>query len=649
MAEIDILSINNKKIQDVEARKDIKTIKENQINLVEDDTSTEGISDSEHDTLTTTNKTIIGGINELNSQFKDIANDILDFDVLTIPEEIANKKEQIYILRKQLLFDGIDRSKNLILRFNPKIKFKLDIGFENIIDAIKITNYDNVLIDGLSISGNLKIDENGKCTINTTEITHKNYSTICGNLLNISNCNTVQVINSKFYNSHLNGIFIRRCKKISILYNEVCDSFFNGIDVAQISDKILIKSNSVKGLGDFGIDTNSKIGGLGIIVGLSDNVTIEDNKLNNITDTAIKTEGCNHTIMKCNYVDGFGKDGLKVQGYAGMLNIKDSKIVNNTVKNKFVGRTDGSSYIIVHDCDGSIVDGNVIIKEGNSVLSTEENGVKVIALNGMSPNNVKILNNTITLLNTKGIYASYSDNLVIANNTLNCLILSYAENVFIQNNKIKRSNQNDTAIGIQCVKSHLCLLKDNEIDSFHTAIYIDVGNISKIIKITDNNIYNCNFIPIRIKNDSLEKSIKINTLQINDNYCDGYNMTTNTFPSYCCTIIGNYIKIDEVIFKNNRFIRSGTDLPAISGIFWFHNSTDAKISRIVYSDNFLDENNAVLPNDAPQFGRLIGRVHMKNMPSYTTDFINGDKILKSNITNNFTSWTLLNNAWVETN
>ena len=76
MAEIDILSINNKKIQDVEARKDIKTIKENQINLVEDDTSIEGISDSVHDTLTSTNKTIIGGINELNSQFKEIAKQV---------------------------------------------------------------------------------------------------------------------------------------------------------------------------------------------------------------------------------------------------------------------------------------------------------------------------------------------------------------------------------------------------------------------------------------------------------------------------------------------------------------------------------------------------------------------------------------------
>lgn len=74
MAEIDILSINNKKIQDVEARKDIKTIKENQINLIEDDTSMEGISDSVHDTLTTDAKKIIPAINEVNDKFKDIAN-----------------------------------------------------------------------------------------------------------------------------------------------------------------------------------------------------------------------------------------------------------------------------------------------------------------------------------------------------------------------------------------------------------------------------------------------------------------------------------------------------------------------------------------------------------------------------------------------
>lgn len=74
MAEIDILSINNKKIQDVEARKDIQVIKENQINLIEDDTSMEGISDTVHDTLETDDKRIIGGINEVNAKLKEIAN-----------------------------------------------------------------------------------------------------------------------------------------------------------------------------------------------------------------------------------------------------------------------------------------------------------------------------------------------------------------------------------------------------------------------------------------------------------------------------------------------------------------------------------------------------------------------------------------------
>lgn len=100
MAEIDILSINNKKIQDVEARKDIKTIKENQINLIEDDTSIEGISDSTHDTLNTNDKTIVGAINEVNSQTKDISN-------ISLVKETDGK---IYIKKQDgtLLGNGIE-------------------------------------------------------------------------------------------------------------------------------------------------------------------------------------------------------------------------------------------------------------------------------------------------------------------------------------------------------------------------------------------------------------------------------------------------------------------------------------------------------------------------------------------------------------
>lgn len=59
---------------DTALKADIQTLKDNEINLIEDDTSMEGISDTVHDTLETNDKRIIGGINEVNAKLKDIAN-----------------------------------------------------------------------------------------------------------------------------------------------------------------------------------------------------------------------------------------------------------------------------------------------------------------------------------------------------------------------------------------------------------------------------------------------------------------------------------------------------------------------------------------------------------------------------------------------
>lgn len=52
---------------------DIQTLKDNEITLVKDETSMEGIKDNEYPTLTTQDKTLIGSINEVNAQYKDIA------------------------------------------------------------------------------------------------------------------------------------------------------------------------------------------------------------------------------------------------------------------------------------------------------------------------------------------------------------------------------------------------------------------------------------------------------------------------------------------------------------------------------------------------------------------------------------------------
>lgn len=82
-----------KKIEDVKnsldaptIKSDIQDLKDNKINLIEDETSMEGISDTEHDTLETKDKRIIGAINEVNSQCKDKANKINEIKWINVVE-----------------------------------------------------------------------------------------------------------------------------------------------------------------------------------------------------------------------------------------------------------------------------------------------------------------------------------------------------------------------------------------------------------------------------------------------------------------------------------------------------------------------------------------------------------------------------------
>lgn len=65
-----------KAYDDTAIKADIQTLKTNAVNLVEDETSMEGIKDNEYPTLNTQDKTLIGSINEVNAQCKDITNKI---------------------------------------------------------------------------------------------------------------------------------------------------------------------------------------------------------------------------------------------------------------------------------------------------------------------------------------------------------------------------------------------------------------------------------------------------------------------------------------------------------------------------------------------------------------------------------------------
>lgn len=86
---------------------DIQTLKDNEVTLVKDETSMEGIKDNEYPTLTTQDKTLIGGINEVNTQCKDIAKQTItteertkltnleNYDDSSIKNDIQTQKARI--------------------------------------------------------------------------------------------------------------------------------------------------------------------------------------------------------------------------------------------------------------------------------------------------------------------------------------------------------------------------------------------------------------------------------------------------------------------------------------------------------------------------------------------------------------------------
>lgn len=86
---------------------DIQTLKDNEVTLVKDETSMEGIKDNEYPTLTTTDKTLIGSINEVNTQCKDIAkktitteertklNSLENYDDTSVKNDIQTQKSRI--------------------------------------------------------------------------------------------------------------------------------------------------------------------------------------------------------------------------------------------------------------------------------------------------------------------------------------------------------------------------------------------------------------------------------------------------------------------------------------------------------------------------------------------------------------------------
>ena len=170
-------------------------IEDNQLNLIEDGT-TKGIKDTEYDTLTTTDKTIIGGINELNSQFKDIAKDLKSLKL------VAGDNNTI-----KLMLGNIELSRLVISGGTVEKPVYGNLVFDNSFVKIKENGSANIGVK-LDAKPNQNqtitiLEDSDILSVNKTSLTFtpNNYNTYQYVTITVSSINTSETVNIKFINS----------------------------------------------------------------------------------------------------------------------------------------------------------------------------------------------------------------------------------------------------------------------------------------------------------------------------------------------------------------------------------------------------------------------------------------------------------------
>ena len=239
-------------------KNDIQLIKDSQIILEEDETSMEGMSDNEYPTLTTTDKTLIGSINEVNAQYKDIANEkvkhvnfpklesdlsdseriqrAIDFACKNNKTEVFLNYNETYVLKK-----GLELKNNISLR---GLKSTLTRQFNRTIGYAMIKILGNCEISDIIIDGgsdNISVDIQNEEYINYSDLW------VAGDNVDINNC--------IFDKSCGSSIVYKGCNNINIhnnIFNSFLDHSIYGRNTDLITNGINIYSNI------FNEDSNSR-------------------------------------------------------------------------------------------------------------------------------------------------------------------------------------------------------------------------------------------------------------------------------------------------------------------------------------------------------------------------------------------------------
>lgn len=354
--------------------------------------------------------------------------------------------------------------------------------------------------------------------------------------LNINTSETVSINNcGSFDSSSISFSIFNVTKKVNISKCLSDNAMYHGVFVKN-SSNLTIDGNIINAYSI--VTDNPAIGGIGVLVTLSNYVEIKNNYIKNAADTGTKTEGCNFVLYENNVVENSGKDGIKVMGYfGGFETVSHAKIIGNTVNGLFSGRSDGSSLIATQGVSDVIIANNSVL--GTKVAGgTLEDGIRCIKATASIFQDITIENNIIKNVLSNGITIDSLDkNLLINNNqiienrlSINAsIIVDSGGNSTISNNSIINYGSNFGA-GIFYIQPTSTTISNNVIKNKDLGILANLGHSDKIV-FTNNNILNSGNSGIAIYTKDALSTYNIDVLDLSNNTIQNSGVTNNTIAA----------------------------------------------------------------------------------------------------------------------
>jgi hypothetical protein len=455
----------------------------------------------------------------------------------------------------------------------------------------------NILVRDLSMDGN-RSGQNLTTTVNGIHA----FTIDSAAHINFENVTVSQFPSNGFFIKNSQDVLIDKCR---FLYGLGTGVF--GVNCTFITTR----NSRFIGLGNAGTDSLTN-GGIGFLYQLCDRVTVEGCSIEQSGDTGSKTEGCDYVIYKGNYVRDFGKDGLKVHGYAGHEQVKYAIITNNIVKDAHYWRSDGSANILVHDCAKAIISNNIV--EDNTKELRSSYGIA--ATNHLSFNNNLIIENNQVGVNNRGssgIFivgndaSSLNEKVTISGNVIyaNVSVTGFKESIKIDNNQIYST---DTYGLVVTRAEHISIVNNRITNTTHgltvrpTVVplnYVNIeGNILKVngTGITLNADANKNFT---IKNAQILNNEITNVglvsanLGISTSYTESVNLLSNVINNFNMGIQDQLLNklATSTVYQDHKFI--GNQLNTIGGIGIqisnFDSTMASSINNVIIKDNYFNK------------------------------------------------------------